>query len=284
MEYFKRKDKPDDNIDNYLTAFQFKEYKVNIKGSSMLENNKYFGDYDLYSYLGNHKHYHTTITEEHTIDELYEEFMKIIHNVSNIKHSYFVEFKMGNPDGDFEVVENIKKLTKTKFKKMLKAFKPLDFVQIEYINFINDRFITMTSDYFFKNPPKHNKILEDLTTAIKSLIEKENYYKVLKRVFNIYQSKHENKHKYSKDNLKYIVEFFNSSVGRMSVVEANLKAIIKVKKAYPRNKEVKKLSQQNLKNIGYKSTSTIQQLEKDVESLNKEINKEAKELFVNVIV
>jgi len=283
MKYFERKDKPDDNINHYLNAFQFKEYPVNIKGSSMLAENKYFGDYDLYSYIGNFHHYTTHITKAHTVDELYQEFTNILNNLGTIKDSFFVEFKVGNAEGEHEIIHHLEKFTKQKFKSLLEKFKPLDFIQIEYINYIGDRFITMTSDYFFHTKPTYTKTIKDLKTAIESLLEKGNYYKVLKRLFNMFQTKAEHNKKFEKHNVKYLVDFFNSKIGQMVVVEANLKAILKVRELYVKNPRVLELSKLNLKKLGYKQNDNLNTIRKNINLLNTIINVESKKIFVETL-
>lgn len=279
--YFEKKDKPDDNLDVYLKSFQFKDYEVNIKGSSMLKYNKYFGDYDLYTYIGKHNKYTTYITKTTTIDELFDEFLKIIKNTINIKDSYFIEFKIGN-ESDTIILTKIKEITLKKFTSIIKKFKELKYIQIEFINFVNDRFITMTSDYFFYAKPSFTILQKDLKDGIIKFLERGDYYKVLKRIFNTYQIKHEFNKKYDKNNVQYISDIFNSSLGKMVVVLSNLRCIIKLRQQYSHNERVKELCKKNLKYIGYKSNSTMKMIKGDEKELYENINTESQKLFISL--
>ena len=290
--YFERKPHPDDKLDDYIKSFQFKEYEVGIKGSSMMKNLKYYGDYDLYSYVGKVHKYVTHIKNTYNTDVLKDEIIKIIQDTSSIEDTYFISLKLGNSDKSsiISTTGRAKGVQTSdvplQFIKAYKEVSPIEFIQLEYITYLNNRFIAITSDYFFRKDTPESKVLSDLKSAIKSNIEKDNYFKVLKRIFNIFQLKYEHNDKYDVDKLTILCEFFNSGIGKSAVTSSNLKTIALLLTAYPSFssdvESVKKLKL-NMKNIGVSYTSNVKTIMKRSEALDKVINTASKELYNNLI-
>jgi hypothetical protein len=280
MNFFETKTKTKDDINEYMNCLKFKDSDINIKGSSIIKNFKYFGDYDVFTYVGDYHKYTTHIKYRNNFLELYNEFKKILNSMENINNTYLAGFKIGNEKGDNILVKNF---NKKNFKNDLKKVKPYTYIQLEYYTFLNGRFIALTSDYYFTKKAIDKKIMSDLTSSIESLIDKGKYYKILKRFFNIYQLRDKNKKKYNKKNLEIIVDFFNSEYGKKYVVLQNIAIIIEIIKNFKLTHELKKLIKINLKNIGLKENMKLKDMEAKKEELENELNMAAKDILLNLI-
>jgi hypothetical protein len=283
MKYFKQKTKPDDNMDNYLDSLRFKDSPIAIKGSSMLLNNKFFGDYDIYSYIGDYTRYLSIVGKKSNFNELYDEFENIIHSTLGNDDTYFMEFKVGN-DRENVILTNWNTFNKAAVRKAIKSIGTYKYIQLEFIIFINKRFITVTSDYYFTTEPTEIKRMETLREGMFDLMEKKKYFKALKRIFNIYQLRYEEKKPFSKHNLQVLVEFFNSRYGEEYCQMTNINTIIKLLEFH---KETPKMAEQiaiNFKTLKIKAGLTVPKLRIEAENLNSALNAKAQEIITNFII
>lgn len=283
MTQFTRKKSPNDDITAHLKAFQFQDYPVEIKGSSMLKHTKYFGDYDLYSYIGKAHHFHTHLSDKATIDEIYDAFSNIFNELSHVPHMYFVGFKIGDNQSNFTEISKPEELTSRTFIKMFKKYHPVDYVQLDYITYVNDRFIAMTSDYYFRKTTTETRLMNDLQGAIESNINKGNYYKVLKRIFNMFQVRYDNGKKFDTKKLEMICDFFNSSVGNEAVTSSNLKALSTISKLYKNDKEVRELVMKNLIKLGFPKSMKVEKMEAKAKQLDDNINEKSRKIYFDIL-
>ena len=280
MKYFKQKTEPDDNMDKYLNSLRFIDSPIAIKGSSMLLNNKFFGDYDIYSYIGDYTKYLSIINKKSKFNELYKEFENIINRTMSNDDTYFMEFKVGNDK------ENVilTKYTKAAVKKAIKSIGTYKYIQLEFIIFIGGRFITVTSDYYFTTEPTEIKRMETLREGMFDLIEKKKYFKALKRIFNIYQLRYEEKKPFSKHNLQVLVEFFNSQYGYLYYQMTNINTIIKLLEFHKKTPKMAEQIAINFKTLKIKAGLTVPKLRNESERINSIINAKAQEIITNFII
>jgi len=254
MDILELKTNFDDKLRKIILLLKFKNNKISIKGTASFKSQRYFSDYDLFS----------SIVYEYTPKQIYDEIVRIINNIDTTDDLFFIELKIQNANGK-----------KTKFynsdideKKFIKKLEPLDFLKIDLIARIDNRFIEISIIYNFTTsandePSFISSIKEDITT----LTKEGKFYKVLKRYFSLYQRNKD------KSILLKLSKFFNSEFGALYQHSSNLKAIRLLLENYDDDITKRKVII-NLKDIN--EVPDIQIIDKRVKDIDKIINEVAK--------
>ena len=183
------------------------ETKLKLAGSASLRSMMYYSDYDFNCKIRVRKQ-----------TPIYNEFKRIL-SFSNDK-LYFIEFKIEYIDGTKIKLNNVNDIK-------LNMFKNISFIKIDYIVFLDFIFKEVSIMYIFKeNDTDTDDIIKKLTDDYSELIDNGENFKAMKRVFSIY--------KIQKDypNMKKLTSLFNSNLGKIYVINSNLKTILLLKTMY----------------------------------------------------
>ena len=255
-----------DKIRNVLFMCQYKNMPIKLVGSSSLQSQQYFGDYDAL----------TTINKKEKPDEIYSEFMRIFKNVKNDPDLYFIEFKIQTMDDKFKFFKN-DNLNLQDFKK---HYENTDFYKLDLVMWFEYQFVEVSVIYqllkldrdVIANPEtklkkENTENINSLEEDIKDLIKEKKYYKILKRKFSIYKLEGNEK------KMSQLTKIFNSDLGLKYKVASNLEAMDLVKEHYTDHitKERIKINLQYLNLHQYK----INDLMKEAKKMKNEINIEA---------
>jgi hypothetical protein len=242
-------------ISKLFNKLQFKNFPIELKGSSNLKSQHYFSDYDLMS----------IINKKISVLSAYKEFKKILKNIENSDNYYFIEMKLETTDGQKKKWFLDDKFDYDSFKKY---YDKINFFKIDIILWENNIFTESSCLYFFtfdKSVENYEKSLRD---DIDELEKEGKYYKVLKRKFNLYKIKND------KSNLLKLTKIFNSELGELYRKKSNLEAIKLLYYNYDDNLTNERILL-NLNEIGETGYSSIN---KKIEQYDKFINKKAKQL------
>lgn len=257
MDILQQKYKFDDKLLYIIKELKFKNNRIEIKGTASLASQQYFSDYDLFS----------NIKGKYTNDQIYREVVKIINKIEKDDQLYFIELKVQNVNG-----------SKTKFRqlpipkdKFIKSITELNFIKIDMIARIENKFIEVSIIYSF-SPAVESKAdyVASLKDDIVELDKEHNYYKILKRLFSLY--KIHNK----KPKLVELTKFFNSDIGALYQKNSNLKAIKLLLEKYQDQDTIKKVIF-NLEEI--KESPDYKIISKSIKANDKIINSKAKTIL-----
>lgn len=244
-----------DDIKRIIKLLTYKT-KLELKGSASLVSQRFPSDYDFMSMMKR--------PTEH-------EFVTFLRDVLNkIKESpdyWFTELKFQSRD----------KKTKVFPHQLLKegevgSWDKLELIKLDMVARIDNRFTEVSVIYSFTDElPTPEEYKKSLEKDITELVSEGNYYKALKRMFNIYKADG-----YKKGLLR-LTKIFNGEMGELYQKISNLEAIQLVLKYYPTQDVIKK-SVINLKDIHLPETTDT---EAWVKTNKAELNKQAKQLYLN---
>ena len=244
----------DTKIIDVLEKCEFKNYPIKLVGSSSLQSQRYFGDYDGLTVIG----------KNHKPKEIYDEFKKIITNVYNDQDLYFIEFKI-------QLINNKKfkyfKNDKLSLETIESNYKNVEFYKLDLSMWHDFQFVDVSIIYQVISDFNKDELIKGLNEEIKDLIKDKQYYKALKRKFSIYKLE---------DNTKKMAELtkiFNSELGLKYKLASNLEALDLVYQHY-KDKLTKgriKINLEYLKLYDY----DLNDLMKKAKELKKEVNTEA---------
>jgi len=243
-----------------LNIFRFDKEEIHIKGSSNIKNIKIYADYDFYS----------RIKRKFNIDEIYNEFYKILSNILDNNDLYFIEFKIENNkkkirfyyDEDFS------------FKKFSENFKNIKFCKIDIVIYSEKehRFIDSSCIYDFSNKKIISEDYEDIINdEIKNLKKDKNYFKILKRLYLLFKLKKNN------NKIEILNKIFNSDLADLYKNINNITVIETVNKYY-NDALTKKRIEHNLLEINYPINFNEQ-----FKSDKKKLNTESKKIYDYII-
>ena len=236
----KQKGEFDNDLKDIIKILKFKNNPIELKGSSSLKSQQYFSDYDIF----------TIIRYNYGVEEIYDEFHKILNNIISSYDLYFIEFKLQTKKGKkFKWLPN----DEFGFEEFKKHFKDIDFAKIDIVARNQNIFIEVSCNYIFNdeislsgdnitNEKQNIKDINELTDGIKDLKKENNYFKILKRMFSIYKLQNDT-HK-----IKMLNKIFNSDMGMTYKKISNLEAIKLVKEHY-KDADTKKKIEINLLDI-----------------------------------
>jgi hypothetical protein len=261
MDILEKKEKSqfDNDLKDIIKILKFKNNPIELKGSSSLKSQKYFSDYDLF----------TNIILNYGVDEVYDEFRKILNNIISSYDLYFIEFKIQTkkgkkyrwfPNDDF------------KYEDFKKAFKDVDFAKIDIVSRTVNIFIEVSCIYkFSQDVLPTEEYISSLNKDIKELKKEGNYYKILKRLFNIFKLEN-NIH-----NIEMLTKVFNSELGKQYKTISNLEAIESLKKYY-KDADTNKKIEINLTDINEPHT------ENNLKKYKNELNDKAKKIYNHLTI
>lgn len=250
----KQKGEFDNELKKIIKILKFGNSPIELKGSSSLKSQKYYSDYDLFS----------SIDLNYGMEYIYDEFRKILNNIISSENLYFIEMKIQTtkgkkyryfPNDDFN------------YNDFKKKFKNVDFVKIDLISRIDNIFIEVSSIYkFSEDPMTTEQYKKNIYDDIKELKKEKNFYKILKRMFNIYKVEND-LHK-----MNMLTKIFNGEMGEQYKKITNLEAINNLKKYYDDPKTKKKI-EINLLDIKEPLNNYNQNLQKYKNNLNEKAKK-----------
>ena len=249
----------DPKIQKLIMQLKIFDYPIVVNGSSSLMSQKYFSDYDLFC----------NITKKETPQELFNEFLKIFKEIMKDPNTYFMEFKIQTKDGD-----KIRwyDLDSFNFNEFYRIYDNIDFCKIDLITKINYQFFEVSCIYQLSQEPlKKNNYVKMLKDDIKDLIKDGQYYKALKRKFNIYVAQNNN------NKLIELTKIFNSHLGEKYQMKSNLEALKKLLEKTDDDNTIKKIII-NLKALHIEPN--IKKIDSMINELSNEINNEAKKIKI----
>ena len=253
-----------DKLNKIFELFKFKKSILQIKGSGSLKIINYISDYDLY----------TDIEEGTTANLIYEELKRILEKINNNNDVYFIELKV-------QTLKNKKTrfykdtLKDFEVKNISQNFDNLDFIKIDTVARIDNIFNEITCIYKINKsvltPEKYIKMLKD---DIQEYVKEKDYYKSLKRLFNIYVAE-------GNDQMsEYLIRVFNSPLGSIYSRLCNLSAIKLLLEHYKDDDIVKQKIIVNLKDI--REPEDITSIDRNIMKYFKELNTQAKPIYDKV--
>lgn len=236
-----------------LLQYPQKDSRIKILGSAGFASQRFYSDYDLF----------TKVRKNPKCYKTYIHINEIIEKTSLNPNMYFIEFKLETTKGlKYKVYPN----EAIDFNKFCEFYKDIEFIKLDYIIRIENRFLELSIIYSF-NPSKTNYI-DSIKNDIKTLTKEKKYFKVLKRIFSLLTKQ---KKSIDRDNKLIILsKFFNSPIGLQYQNVSNLKALKILLENYNDVDTIKKV-ELNLKDLRLNL--------KDISKLEKDYNKEAKKLL-----
>ena len=248
-----------DELKRIMKLLQYKNNKLELKGSSSFTSQRYYSDNDLFCNLQNPNK-----------DELFIFLEQLIDKINQSDDLYFIELKLqttGDKPKKIRVFPS-KELNKSVYDKV---FDSLDFIKLDLIARINNRFIEVSVIYGLKQTTQSKEAyISSLEDEIKDLAKEKKYYKILKRQFNIAKANDDKK------ELLRLSKIFNSELGNEYSEISNLEAIQLLLEHYQTDDVYNKVIV-NLKDLHL--PVDIENLDEYVRIRSKEFNNEAKELL-----
>lgn len=247
-------------IRNIISKLKYENNPIKIKGSSMVGNLNYINDYDLYCDIKN---------KPEDPEEFLKKLNTIRYNITTSTPTFFISgiiFK--DPENKYRWNVDQKINTKT-FNKL---YKDAEFVKLDFVTFEKNKFIGIDMIYYLK-PQKvdDETVLGTLREDVEKYMGEKRYFKVLKRLFGIYQIKK------NEAGLKKLIEIFNSDLGKKYELYNQLEAVQQLQENphFEKNENLKNRIEQNFKDLKIKIKDK-KDLPKFTENLEKQINNEAK--------
>jgi len=217
-----------DDVRRIMKALQFGHHKLGLKGSSSYKSQQYFSDYDFFTPVKQHYTAEQAYRCLHTIlEQLRQPFVYVIEIKLQTKHNQKIRWHYNDP---------------FTYPRFAKHFPDVKFVKIDLVARINGRFKEVSSIYDFGEKSNEHEYVASLKKDIDEYAREKKYYKVLKRMFNLYRVEGDTK------SLLKLSHFFNSDIGRLYQDTANLEAI-KTLETLPLSEMAKKAIKYNKKEI-----------------------------------
>jgi hypothetical protein len=259
------------SIYTFIKSLKFNSYPVLLLGTAGLASQKYYSDFDLF----------TQITKKDKSDNVYNKIMKIINKMDSFNDAYFIELKLQTKKGDKLKYNHIEEINKDEFKKY---FEDIDFIKLDYVIRIGNQFIELYIIYSFNITNKsaeelHQEYIISVSNDVKQLKKEGNYFKALKRIFAIYNSKRMKNKLENTDNYINLSKFFNSDYGKLYAETANLKAIKLLLENYDDEETIKR-ALLNLKDI--KVDPNLDKIDTLIKLNERKYNSKAKQVLTQL--
>lgn len=258
------------NIPQYLYTFiktlKYNSNPILLLGTAGLESQQYYSDFDLFSKVSN----------KESPDKIYNRIMKIIHKMDSFNDTYFIELKLETSKSKkkFHTIEEINKVDFEKFHK------DLDFIKLDYVIRVNNKFIELSIIYSFKKKlDDDDELFKSISNDINELKKEGNYFKSLKRIFGIYNNKRVKNKLKNTTKYIYLSKFFNSEYGKLYADTANLKAIKLLLDHYDDKETIKRVLL-NLKELEVEPD--LKQIDDIIRENEQEYNSKAKVILSNL--
>ena len=205
--------------------------------------------------------------------EMYRHIQSVFRRAQDAGDMFFIEFKLQNVDGSKQ------KWYDTDFDEgeFVAAANRVDFLKIDYVIFIRgiNLFTELSSIYSFSPMPAVRTLTRKIGADFAFYYKEGKVYKSLKRMYSIYKLQGK------KEKLVKLSKLFNSATGFKYSLSSNLKAIELLLEHYD-DFSIQSLVKANLKNlenvIGVKIRSS-EQMQKVIEALDTQIEKETQEFL-----
>jgi hypothetical protein len=211
----KQKGELSDEVKDLLKILKFGSKSVELKGSSSLKSQRYFSDYDFFVSL-----------KKPSAKVAHQRLFTILKNIWEDERLYFIELKLQTKEG-----KKIRYFPEDKpdftEEELAEVWPDIDFVKIDLVAYFDYRFIDVSVIYSFTDTkPTKEEYVEGLRADIKELKKEGRYFKVLKRLFNIYKVEG------NEEKLLMLSKFFNSDAGLFYRKISNNEAINSVSEHY----------------------------------------------------
>jgi hypothetical protein len=249
----------EDDLKKIIKLLTYKKNKIELKGSSSLSSQRYFSDYDLFC-----------VIEKGNKDDFYQFMNSLINKIEagEVSDMFFIELKMQLKSGKKYRVYPKQKLDKKVYDK---AYDKLDFIKIDLICRVDNRFVEVSCIYSFSDEkPTAGDYIASLQEDIKELKKEKKYYKILKREFNIQKARG------NKPELVRLSKIFNSEMGQEYKLISNLEALQSLLEYYQSPDIVKKVII-NLKDMHL--PANIEKIDDFISDKSKHLNTQAKRLL-----
>lgn len=249
----------EDDLKKIIKLLTYKNYKIQLKGSSSLASQRYFSDYDLFC-----------VIPKSEKDGFYKFISDLIDGIEGNEDGniFFMELKMQTQNGNKTRVYPKQKLNKSSYEK---SFDKLDFIKIDLICSVDNRLVEVSCIYSFSSSsPTQSDYINSLVEDIKELKKEKKYYKILKREFNIQKAKG------NKEELVRLSKIFNSDLGKEYKLISNLEALQSLLEFY-QSPKIKKRVIINLKDLHL--PDDIEQIDDFIKEKSKRLNTKAKALL-----
>jgi len=262
MDISKKKSFPVDLIE-FVKPLVYDSNNILLMGSSSLESQQYFSDYDLV----------TNINYKQSKKNIADKIINIIEKTKHNKDMYFIELKIQNKNNKVKLQKNIT------VEEIINNITNLEFIKLDFVIRINNMFKELSIIYNFDK--EYTNYTSQISEDIEELKKEDNYYKILKRLFSIYNYKYTNEIINSKDKENYIMlsKFFNSKWGKLYQETSNLQAIQLLLEYYKDNETLKKVII-NLKDLHIEPDINIidDLVKQNTIKINNEAKKKLKEI------
>lgn len=245
-------------IRELIFLLKFKNNIPQLKGSASYKDQEYFSDYDFFC----------LVDQKYTSSEIYDEILKILINVKSHVELYFTELKVEMKDKQKIRFYKDDYLQKDKFEKIDST--KIDFIKIDFVSRTNNKFMDVSCVYKFDHS-KYNK-KKSLKEDIKELTKEKQYYKVLKRMYKIYELNN------NTNEMAKLAKYFNSDIGKQYQLMNNLKSIKSLIDNDYMDVLTKKKIRINLHEEGL-PYNTIENIDDVIKKLDHNINNTTKQIF-----
>ena len=244
----------------FVKALKYDANPILLLGTAGLESQQYYGDFDLF----------TKVSNKESGDKIYDKIMKIVHKMDSFNDAYFIELKLQTSKSKvkFHTIEEINKVDFEKF------YKDLDFIKLDYVIRVNNKFIELSIIYSFNEMFNNDEeFFKSISDDIEELKKEGNYFKSLKRIFAIYNNKRIKDKLENTKNYIYLSKFLNSEYGKLYMETSNLKAIKLLLEHYDDEETIKRVLL-NLKEL--KIEPDLKQIDSIIRKNERKYNTRAK--------
>lgn len=248
-----------DDVKVLLKKLKLDKTPISVNGSYSLKSSKYYSDIDLFQF----------VDKSYNSKKLYDKLTQILNDVFSNSDNIFVELKLQLKNDDKIKYERLIDFEYNKFKKV---YDEIDYIKVDLIKRIKNKFIEVSiiyklSDDVMTTENDVESLVKSLNDDVSKYTKEKKYFKVLKRKFNLYALDKN----YSK--MKQLMGILNSDIGHKYQLISNLEAIKKLLEITDDKDIIKKIII-NLKDN--KMEPDVNKLDNMIDTLNNEINKEAK--------
>ena len=265
VDLFERKDLTDydKDIQKFINYFDVKGNELTLKGSSTLEHLNYRSDIDILVIVNN----------KITIHEQFNKLKKVLENIHTDDNIYFIELKLQTKDGDKIRFYHGESLSFTEFEK---HYGKLDFWKIDVVVNVKNIFMEMSCVYSVLNKENltRDEQLEDLNKDIEVYKAEGQYFKVLKRMFNVYNIN------FNTTGMEMLMRIFNSHLGKEYQTICILQAVELLHSNYKDDATTKKI-EICLKLLN--QSNNIKSIHRTITTMKSKLNKEAKKIYKGIL-
>jgi len=234
IDIFEKKDIDDfskslKEVFNLLTISR----KYKVIGSASLKNIRFIADYDL------NELFKCDLSLEDCLDKILFLFRQKFKEAEKKTNIFITDFKCGeNSNGEplrwdkNDIKKGFKILADKRKIKFQECIMMKNIMKLDMVAFIDGRFHEFSDNYYFKIGDQANffphdidreHLLNNLAHDFSSYFySKRSYYKALKRAFSYWLMESEDA---NKEKLTKLLNFFNSSVGMLYKLRAELETI-----------------------------------------------------------